>query len=83
MAAFAGDAESVDVAAAFRAASEDIQRPVDLLGLLEIAHDSGMTETAEVAVVDTIRPDQTRRRFALGGVVAANPASADGSDGDE
>ena len=60
---------------AFRAAAEDIRRPVDLLGLLEIAHDAGMTETAEVAVVDTVRPDRTRRRFALGGVVAANPAT--------
>lgn len=83
LAAFAGDAESVDVAAAFRAAVEDIQRPVDLLGLLEIAHDAGMTETAEVAVVDTVRPDRIRRRFALGGVVAANPASAGRSGGDE
>ncbi|MEO3813408.1 DUF3375 domain-containing protein [Sphaerisporangium sp. B11E5] len=83
LAAFAGDAESVDVTAAFRAAAEDIQRPVDLLGLLEIAHDAGMTETADVAVVDTVRPDRTRRRFALGGVVAANPASADRSGGDE
>jgi hypothetical protein len=34
-------------------------------------------------VVDTVRPDRTRRRFALGGVVAANPASADRSGGDE
>jgi hypothetical protein len=47
LAAFAGGAESVDVVAAFRAAAEDIQRPVDLLGLLEIAHDAGMTEAAE------------------------------------
>ena len=66
----------MDVAEAFRAAAEDIQRPVDLLGLLEIA---GMTETAEIVLVDTIRPDRTRRRFALGGVAAANPAGADRS----
>lgn len=78
LAAFAGDADDVDVAAAFRAAPEDLRRPVDLLGLLEIAHDSGMTETAEVATVDAIRPDGTRRRFALGGVVAANPADRSG-----
>jgi hypothetical protein len=83
LAAFAGDAESVDVAGAFRAAVEEIRRPVDLLGLLEIAHDTGMVETAEVAVVDTVRPDQTRRRFALGGMLAANPAGAGGSDDDE
>jgi hypothetical protein len=83
LAAFAGDGESVDVAEAFRAAVEDIQRPVDLLGLLEIAHDAGMTETADVVVVDTLRPDRTRRRFALGGVTAANPASVDRSGRDE
>lgn len=53
-------------------------RPVDLLGLLEIAHDAGMTETDEVTTVDTVRPDGTRRRFALGGVVAANPADRNG-----
>ena len=81
--AFADGAASVDVVAAFRAAEEEIQRPVDLLGLLEIAHDWGMTETAEVAMVDTVRPDRTRRRFALGGVITVNPASTDRSDGDE
>jgi uncharacterized protein DUF3375 len=87
LAAFAGDTDGVDVADAFRAAAEELRRPVDLLGLLEIAHDAGMTETAEVAVVDTVRPDRSRRRFALGGVVVANPAGtpvdSDGSGGDE
>ncbi|MFI0797233.1 DUF3375 domain-containing protein [Micromonospora rubida] len=83
LAAFAGGATSVDVTAAFRAAGEEIRRPVDLLGLLEIAHSAGMTEAAEVAVVETVRPDRTRRRFALGGVVAVNPADADRSSGDE
>ncbi|TDC80766.1 DUF3375 family protein, partial [Actinomadura sp. 7K507] len=71
--AFAGDADEVDVAAVFRAAAERIRRPVDLLGLLEIAHDLGMTGTAEVAVVEAVRPDRTRRRLAFGGVRAANP----------
>ncbi len=77
LAAFAGDDDRVDVAAAFQAAADDLRRPVDLLGLLEIAHHCGMTETADVAVVDTVRPDQTRRRFALGGVVAVNPVSVE------
>jgi hypothetical protein len=83
-AAFTGDAESIDVAAAFRAAVEEIRRPVDLLGLLEIAHEFGLTETAEVAVVDTVRPDRTRRRFAFGGVLVANPvAVGDDRRGDD
>ena len=50
------------------AAPERIRRPVDLLGLLEIAHQDGMAETDQVALVEAIRPDGTRRRFAFGGV---------------
>ncbi|TDC69617.1 DUF3375 domain-containing protein [Actinomadura sp. GC306] len=80
LAAFAGDAEEADVAAAFRAADERIRRPVDLLGLLEIAHGLGMTDTEEVAVVDAVRPDGSGRRFAFGGVLAANPAANSAAD---
>jgi hypothetical protein len=58
----------VDLAAAFDAAPEPLRRPVDLLGLLEIAHQLGMTETGEIAYVEAVRPDGTRRRFAFGGV---------------
>ncbi|RMI39463.1 DUF3375 domain-containing protein [Actinomadura harenae] len=80
LAAFGGDADDVDVAAAFRAAAEQIRRPVDLLGLLEIAHDCGMTDTTEVVEVDAVRPDGTRRRFAFGGVLAANPTRPSAAD---
>ncbi len=79
LAAFTGDDAHADVAAAFRAAGQELQRPVDLLGLLEIAHHGGMTETTEVVVVETVRPDLTRRRFALGAVLATNPDHADRS----
>ncbi|MGY4642240.1 DUF3375 domain-containing protein [Cellulomonas sp. URHB0016] len=67
LAGFDGD---VDVATAFRSAPEALRRPVDLLGLLEIADQRGMTETGEVAFVDAVRPDGTRRRFAFGAVTA-------------
>jgi hypothetical protein len=40
-----------------------------------------MTATPEVAVVDAVRPDQTRRRLAFGGVLAANPAASRAADG--
>lgn len=60
--------DTVDVAAVFNAAPHTLRRPVDLLGLLEIADQQGMTETGELAFVDAIRPDGTRRRFAFGGV---------------
>jgi hypothetical protein len=58
----------VDLAAAFNTAPDALRRPVDLLGLLEIADHQGMTETGEVAFVDAVRPDGTRRRFAFGAV---------------
>ncbi|WP_028046758.1 DUF3375 domain-containing protein [Cellulomonas sp. URHE0023] len=68
LAAAAGGPGVVDVADAFNAAPDALRRPVDLLGMLELAHARGMTETDELAFVDTLRPDGTRRRFALGGV---------------
>ncbi|NTW41372.1 MAG: DUF3375 domain-containing protein [Cellulomonadaceae bacterium] len=57
----------VDVAAAFSAGPDALRRPVDLLGLLELADHQGMTETGELAFVDAVRPDGTRRRLAFGG----------------
>ncbi len=59
------DGAEVDVAEAFRAAPEQLRRPVDLLGLLELAHQRGMTESDELTFVDAVRPDGTRRRFAF------------------
>ncbi len=77
LAGFAGAAPQVDVAAAFNAAPEVLRRPVDLLGLLEIAHQRGMVETDEVAYVDAVRPDGTRRRFAFGGVTTLTRDESD------
>lgn len=68
LAQFADGAREVDVAAAFSAAPDELRRPVDLLGVLEIAHARGMTEIDRVAFVDAVRPDGTRRRFAFGAV---------------
>ncbi|WP_040164344.1 DUF3375 domain-containing protein [Microbacterium gorillae] len=59
-----------DLAAAFAGADEDTRRPVDLLGLLEIAHRNGMSEGAEVSIAEARRPDGTSRRFAFGAVTA-------------
>jgi len=61
----------------FSAAPEAIRRPVDLLGLLELADHQGMTETDQVAVVEAIRPDGTRRRFAFGGVTVLTGPDAE------
>jgi hypothetical protein len=82
LAAFAAvpttDVGRADLAAVFSAAPEAIRRPVDLLGLLELADHQGMTETDQVAVVEAIRPDGTRRRFAFGGVTVRTAADPDG-----
>jgi len=70
LAGFAGSsqdaADPVDLAAAFGAAPDALRRPVDLLGLLELAHARGMTETDRLAFVDAVRPDGTHRRLAFG-----------------
>lgn len=68
LAALAEGSGVVDVADAFNAAPEPLRRPVDLLGLLEMADQQGMAELDELAFVDAIRPDGTRRRLAFGGV---------------
>lgn len=68
LAAAAGADGRVDVTEAFAAAPDPVRRPVDLLGLLEIAHQRGMEETGRVAVVEALRPDGTHRRLALGAV---------------
>jgi hypothetical protein len=62
--------DEFDLAAAFDGADDETRRPVDLLGLLEIAHRNGMTENDSVSIVETIRPDGTSRRFAFGNVTA-------------
>lgn len=62
------DVDSADLAAAFAAAPAHLRRPVDLLGLLEIAEQFSPTETDTIAYVEAVRPDGTPRRFAFEGV---------------
>lgn len=69
----AGLGQEYDLAEAFTAVDADTRRPVDLLGLLEIAHRNGMTESDDVSVVEALRPDGSTRRFAFGAVTARNP----------
>lgn len=68
----AGLGREFDLAEAFTGAADDTRRPVDLLGLLEIAHRNGMTESEDVSVVEARRPDGSTRRFAFGAVTARN-----------
>jgi hypothetical protein len=80
LAAFAAATGSagVDVSAAFEAAPASMRRPVDLLGLLEIADALGMTETDEIAYVEAVRPDGSRRRFAFGDVTTRDETGRQG-----
>lgn len=66
----AGLGAEFDLAEAFREIDDTSRRPVDLLGLLEIAHRGGIVEGDGVSVVETRRPDGTTRRFAFGSVTA-------------
>jgi hypothetical protein len=77
LSSFAADEDSADLAEVFNGAPERIRRPVDLLGLLEIAHRNGMTETDQVAFVEAVRPDGSRRRFAFGGVTVRTKEDTD------
>ena len=64
------DADRFDLAATFETAADEVRRPADLLGMLEIAHRNGMTDADRVDVVEAVRPDGTTRRFAFGAVIA-------------
>lgn len=63
------DAE-FDLAEAFRGVPDATRRPVDLLGLLELAHRNGLTDGEGISTVEALRPDGTTRRFAFGSVTA-------------
>lgn len=66
----AGLGEEFDLADAFAGVDDDTRRPVDLLGMLEIAHRNGLAEGEGVSIVEALRPDGTTRRFAFGAVTA-------------
>lgn len=66
----AGLADEFDLAEAFAGVDDDNRRPVDLLGLLEIAHRNGLTDGDGISVVEALRPDGSTRRFAFGAVSA-------------
>jgi hypothetical protein len=68
-----GAAESVTVAELFAALGDDARRPVDLVGLLELAARVGLHDDGEVAIVDTVRPDGTHRRFAFEAATILQP----------
>ncbi|AND16200.1 DUF3375 domain-containing protein [Rathayibacter tritici] len=69
--------DEFDLGDAFSAAPEETRRPVDLLGLLEIAHRTGLVDGEGYSVVSARRPDGTTRRFAFGSVTARTEKETD------
>ncbi|MCL1871678.1 MAG: DUF3375 domain-containing protein [Promicromonosporaceae bacterium] len=63
--------DGADLAAVFASADAATRRPVDLVGLLELAGRDGLVDRDEVVVVEAVRPDGTRRRLALEGAALA------------
>ncbi|GAB2476017.1 DUF3375 domain-containing protein [Xylanimonas ulmi] len=74
------DGGPVDVAAVFSGADDGLRRPVDLVGLLELGARHGLVERDEVAVVEAVRPDGTRRRLAFEGVALTRGPEPSGAD---
>ncbi len=60
-----GETRTVDVAAVFERLGDTDRRPVDLVGLLELADLHGAREASTVSTVTATRPDGTRRAFAF------------------
>jgi hypothetical protein len=73
----AGLGDKFDLAEAFAGAAAETRRPVDLLGLLEIAHRHDMSESGEVSVTEAVRPDGSSRRFAFGSVTVTTNKESD------
>ncbi|QAY63082.1 DUF3375 domain-containing protein [Xylanimonas allomyrinae] len=81
----AADGGPADLADLFAGADAATRRPVDLVGLLELGARHGLVDRDAVAVVDTVRPDGTRRRLAFEGVALAprpDRTSTAGPEGD-
>ncbi len=62
--------DEFDLREAFEQIRGQARRPVDLLGLLEIAHRNGMTEHPTISIVQAERPDGSVRSFAFEAVTA-------------
>ncbi|MBW1639967.1 DUF3375 domain-containing protein [Microbacterium resistens] len=76
----AGLGPEFDLGEAFAGAADETRRPVDLVGLLEIAHRNGMTEADRISTVEARRPDGTTRRFAFGAVTARTTRAQEKED---
>lgn len=73
-----GEAPLADL---FAAAPDGARRPVDLVGLLELAARADVVDLDTLAEVDTVRPDGTHRRLAFEGLaVRRAPATAAPAD---
>lgn len=57
------DADEVTLASVFNSLPVELRRPVEVLGLFPLTHTHGLEETGESEVLNTVRPDGSRRRL--------------------
>jgi hypothetical protein len=56
-------ADDVTLAQVFNALPDELRRPVEVLGLFPLTHTHGLADTGMTEVLDTLRPDGSRRRL--------------------
>src|SRR5699024_8597870 len=69
-------AHDVTLASVFNALPDELRRPVEVLGLFPLTHTHGLEDTGKTEVLDTVRPDGSRRLLAV--PQFASNASRDG-----
>jgi hypothetical protein len=73
-------ADDVTLASVFNALPDELRRPVEVLGLFPLTHTHGLEETGETEVLDTIRPDGTRRLLAVPQFASNTSSFGDATD---
>lgn len=56
-------ADDVTLALVFNALPDGLRQPVEVLGLFPLTHTHGLADTGMTEVLDTVRPDGSRRRL--------------------
>lgn len=77
-------ADDVTLASVFNALPDELRRPVEVLGLFPLTHTHGLEESGTTEVLDTVRPDGSRRRLRIPQFVSCvSDVTAPGADGEK
>lgn len=76
-------ADEVTLASVFNSLPDELRRPVEVLGLFPLTHSHGMEDSGATEVLDTVRPDGSRRRLRVPQYVSTllDDSSADAAPG--